>query len=176
VEVTADPEAVRGADRLVLPGVGAFGTCMAALKARPGLVAALEGAVLEAKRPFLGICVGMQLLATKGLEHGETAGLGWIDGTVGPLQVDGLKVPHMGWNHVEGAGHLLLPPDGDAYFVHSYAFEVSDPHVVAATATYGQPFPAMVIKGNIAGTQFHPEKSQAYGLDLLGRFLTWELS
>ncbi|MEM9989715.1 MAG: imidazole glycerol phosphate synthase subunit HisH, partial [Pseudomonadota bacterium] len=143
VEVTADPEVVREADRLVLPGVGAFGACMTALQARPGLVKALEQAVLEAKRPFLGICVGMQLLATKGLEHGETAGLGWIDGTVGPLQADGLKVPHMGWNHVEGAGHPLLPPDGDAYFVHSYAFAVSDPSVVAATATYGQPFPAM---------------------------------
>ncbi len=176
IELTADPAQVAAADRLVLPGVGAFGACRTMLDAREGLVEALSEAVLEQKRPFLGICVGMQLLATRGLEHGETPGLGWIGGQVRSLNADGLKVPHMGWNSVDGGGHPLLPPDGDAYFVHSYRFDAADPQAVAATCTYGERFPAMVARDNIAGVQFHPEKSQAYGLRFLANFLEWSPS
>ncbi|WP_277980714.1 imidazole glycerol phosphate synthase subunit HisH [Sphingomonas phyllosphaerae] len=170
--VTADPDAVARADRIVLPGVGAFGACAAALRAVDGLVPALERRVLEQGAPFLGICVGMQLLATAGEELGRHAGLGWIDGTVRRIDVAGTdaKVPHMGWNDVvPQAEHVLIVP-GEAYFLHSYAFDGA--HVVATTDHAG-PVTAAVARDTVVGVQFHPEKSQRYGLALLERFLAW---
>lgn len=170
--VTADPDAVARADRIVLPGVGAFGACAAALRAVDGLVPALERRVLEQGAPFLGICVGMQLLATAGEELGRHAGLGWIDGTVRRIDVAGTdaKVPHMGWNDVvPQVEHALIVP-GEAYFLHSYAF--TGAHVVATTDHAG-PVTAAVARDNVVGVQFHPEKSQRYGLALLERFLAW---
>ena len=175
VDLSADPDAVRRAERLLLPGVGAFASCAARLRARDGL----EAAVIEAAAagtPILGICVGMQLLADEGLEHGRTPGLGLISGTVAPIEAGTLRVPHMGWNEVEARGNHSLLPTGagsHAYFVHSYAYQPADPDVVAATCTYGAAFPALIARGNVAGTQFHPEKSQGYGLALLGNFLEW---
>ena len=177
VELTADPDAVRRAERLLLPGVGAFASCAARLRARDGL----EEAILEAASggtPLLGICVGMQLLADEGFEHGRTRGLGLIPGVVRALDAGSLRVPHMGWNEVAAQRpHPLLPDPnvgaGHAYFVHSYRFAPTDAGDVAATCTYGEAFPALIARGNVAGTQFHPEKSQAYGLDLLSRFLRW---
>ena len=177
--VTCDPEVVAGADRLVLPGVGAFAACKAALDARPGLVEAMTQAVKSRGAPFLGVCVGMQLLATRGLEFGETAGLDWIAGEVRRLEPadPACKVPHMGWNGLEG---LKTTPiltglgEGDPmYFTHSFAlFPRSDEDVVAY-ADHGGRFAAAVVRGNVAGVQFHPEKSQAAGLALLARFLEW---
>ena len=170
--VTADPDAVARADRIVLPGVGAFGACAAALRAVDGLVPALEQRVLAEGAPFLGICVGMQLLATTGEELGRHAGLGWIDGTVRRIDVAGTdaKVPHMGWNDVvPRVEHALIVP-GEAYFLHSYAF--TGAHVVATTDHAG-PVTAAVARDNVVGVQFHPEKSQRYGLALLERFLAW---
>ncbi|MBB4659971.1 imidazole glycerol phosphate synthase subunit HisH [Parvularcula dongshanensis] len=174
VVLSGDPDVIASADRLVLPGVGAFAACMARLSAQDGVVDAMNEAVAKG-RPFLGICVGMQLLADRGLEHGETGGLGLIGGTVRRLETGALKSPHMGWNDVRARGqrHPLLPPDGDAYFVHSFVFEPEDDAVIAATAEYGEPVPALIARGNVAGTQFHPEKSQAYGLALLSNFLEW---
>ncbi|RFB05183.1 imidazole glycerol phosphate synthase subunit HisH [Parvularcula marina] len=174
--VTSSPKEILKADRIVLPGVGAFGACMAALSARDGVIDALREAVLDKGAPFLGICVGMQLLASRGFEHGEHQGLGWIAGSVRALKAEGLKIPHMGWNDVQAKEHALFPPDGDAYFVHSFCFDAEDPADIAATATYGETFPAAIIRKNIAGVQFHPEKSQTYGLSLLGNFLNWEPS
>ena len=176
IVLTDKAEEVAAADRIVLPGVGAFADCRAGLNAVPGMVEALEEAVHGRGRPFLGICVGMQLLATRGLEYGEHQGLGWIPGEVRPLEAPGLKIPHMGWNDVRAKGHDLLPPDGDAYFVHSYRFAPEDEGVVAATCSYGEEFPAAIISGNVAGVQFHPEKSQGYGLALLGNFIEWSPS
>jgi imidazole glycerol-phosphate synthase subunit HisH len=170
--VTADPDAVARADRIVLPGVGAFGACAAALRAVDGLVAALERRVLAEGAPFLGICVGMQLLATAGEELGHHAGLGWIDGIVRRIDVAGsdAKVPHMGWNDVvPQVEHALIVP-GEAYFLHSYAFSAA--HVVATTDHAG-PVTAAVGRDNLLGVQFHPEKSQRYGLAMLERFLQW---
>lgn len=170
--VTADPDAVARADRIVLPGVGAFGACAAALRAVDGLVPALERRVLEQGAPFLGICVGMQLLATAGEELGRHAGLGWIDGTVRRIDVAGTdaKVPHMGWNDVvPQVEHALIVP-GEAYFLHSYAFTGAQ---VVATTDHAGPVTAAVARDNVVGVQFHPEKSQRYGLALLERFLAW---
>ena len=176
VVVTDDPDVILRADRIVLPGVGAFGACRQALGARDGVIEAMTEAVQQKGRPFLGICVGMQLLATRGLEYGEHQGLGWIPGEVRPLAAPALKIPHMGWNDVRARGHDLLPPDGDAYFVHSYHFAPEDEDVIAATCSYGEEFPAAIISGNVAGVQFHPEKSQGYGLALLGNFIEWSPS
>ncbi len=180
IKVTADPRDVERASHLVLPGVGAFADCAAGLRAVPGMVAAMERAVREQGRPFLGICVGMQLLATTGREHGEHQGLGWIAGEVVRLAgADaGLKVPHMGWNELDlrQPAHPLLAgiESGDhAYFVHSYHFVAGDPDVVLAHTDYGGPVAAVLARGNIAGTQFHPEKSQATGLRLIANFLRW---
>ena len=169
--ITADPDAVARADRIVLPGVGAFGACAAALRAIPGMVEAMEARVLHDGVPFLGVCVGMQLMADAGEEMGTHAGLGWIAGRVARLAAtDTAKVPHMGWNDVRPTTpHPLLVP-GEAYFLHGYAF--TGDHVLATTDHAG-PVTAAIGRDNLLGVQFHPEKSQAYGLALLRRFLTW---
>ncbi len=172
VAVTADPDVVLSADRIVLPGVGAFAHCMTALSAIPGMVAALNEVTGPKARPFLGICVGMQLMAEAGEEHGRHQGLGWIKGIVRliePTQPE-IKVPHMGWNDVRpSTEHPLIVP-GEAYFLHSYAFEGDN---VLATTEHGAPIVAAIGRDNLAGVQFHPEKSQHYGLSLLTRFLEW---
>ena len=185
IVLTADPEVVRRADRVVLPGVGAFADCKRGLDAVPGMVEALDETAHRRGRPFLGICVGMQLLATTGLEHGGSPGLDWIAGDVAAIEPADpeLKIPHMGWNTLDvspAAGpHPLLAgvptgPDGwHAYFVHSYGFRAADPSDVVATPDYGGPIPAIVGRDTVAGTQFHPEKSQALGLALLANFLKW---
>ncbi|OYW34472.1 MAG: imidazole glycerol phosphate synthase subunit HisH [Rhizobiales bacterium 12-66-7] len=182
VIVTSDPEIVRNADRVVLPGVGAFADCRRGLDAVDGMVAALEEAVHGRGRPFLGICVGLQLLAERGLEHGVTAGLGWIKGEVDRISPadPALKIPHMGWNTLTLARpHPLFEgiPTGEkglhAYFVHSYQFVLADPADLVATTDYGGTITAAVAKDNVAGTQFHPEKSQTLGLALLANFLKW---
>ena len=177
VIVTSDPEAVRAADRIVLPGDGAFPACRAALDAVPGMVEVLREAVLDRGVPFMGICVGMQMLADLGHEYRDTAGLGWIGGEIDAIAAPGLKVPHMGWNDL----NLLRPHpllegirSGDhAYFVHSWQFRVTDPVHLLASADYGGPVTAVVGRDNIVGTQFHPEKSQAVGLKIIGNFLRW---
>ncbi len=171
IAVTADPSVVRGADRIVLPGVGAFGACAAGLRAIPGMVEALEERALHGGVPFLGVCVGMQLLATTGHEMGEHAGLGWISGDVTALPpAPGVRVPHMGWNDVVPVtDHPLILP-GEAYFLHSFGFSGSD---VLATTDHGGTVTAAIGRDNLIGVQFHPEKSQAYGLALLERFLAW---
>ena len=183
VVVTGDASALKDADHVVLPGVGAFGDCMAGLRALPGMGDALEDAVIRRARPFLGICVGMQLMATRGIEHGAFDGLGWLDGEVSPLTPsdDSLKIPHMGWNELvigeSGVRHPVL--DGieggqHAYFVHSYAFlPAREGEDILATVDYGGPVAAVVGRDNMIGTQFHPEKSQETGLRLLGNFLRW---
>ncbi len=177
VEVTADPDRIAAAERIVLPGVGAFAHCIGALRGANGIEAALTHAVRDRGRPFLGICVGMQLLASEGHEHGVHRGLGWIPGKVTRLAPDdpALKIPHMGWNRVEPiAGvHGEPPPPGDAYFVHSYRFDPDDPGAVLAETDHGGRFPAVVGEGNLLGVQFHPEKSQAFGLAVLARWLAW---
>ncbi|MGE4612062.1 MAG: imidazole glycerol phosphate synthase subunit HisH [Paracoccaceae bacterium] len=178
--VSSDPEDVRKADRIVLPGVGAFADCYQGLVGFEGLFAAIEERVLKDAVPFLGICVGMQMMATIGREHGQdTNGFDWIGGEVvhmRPSDPD-LKVPHMGWNELEVYGqHPLLDgiSDGDhAYFVHSYHLEPSDPAHLMATVDYGGAVTAMVARDNMAGTQFHPEKSQKTGLRLITNFLKW---
>jgi glutamine amidotransferase len=182
VLVSADPEDVRGADHVVLPGVGAFADCRAGLDAIPGMVEALEERVIRGGQPFLGICVGMQLMADRGLEKTTTAGLGWIPGDVrliAPADPT-LKIPHMGWNTLEALKpHRLLAgvplgPDGlHAYFVHSYQLVPADPDHRLAITDYGGPVTAMVARDNLVGTQFHPEKSQQLGLALIANFLRW---
>jgi glutamine amidotransferase len=175
VEVTDDSAVVRAADRIVLPGVGAFAACMNGLVDVSGMVEALEYSVLEQKRPFLGICVGMQLLATRGLEFGETAGLGWVPGTVQKITPAGerYKIPHMGWNEVMGDAHPVLPAAAHAYFVHSFQFLPEDAAHVLATTSHGTDIVAAIGRDNMIGVQFHPEKSQAYGLELVRRFIEW---
>jgi imidazole glycerol-phosphate synthase subunit HisH len=175
IRLTRDPDFVRRADRVVLPGVGAFASCKAGLDAVPGMVGAMTEAVRERGRPFLGVCVGMQLLADRGLEFGETPGLGWIAGEVRKLEPEGdLPVPHMGWNEVTPARpHPLLPEGGTMYFANSFTFHPADPASAAASVDHGGRFTAMVAEDNVAGVQFHPEKSQGPGLDLLARFMSW---
>ncbi|MFQ5784889.1 MAG: imidazole glycerol phosphate synthase subunit HisH [Alphaproteobacteria bacterium] len=180
IAVSGDAAALAQADRVVLPGVGAFGDCMAALAARPGLVETLEKTVIAGGRPFLGICVGMQLMATRGLEHGEHAGLDWIAGEVvrlAPADAT-LKVPHMGWNELDirAPDHLLLAgiaPATHMYFVHGYHFVCARADSMLASVDYGGPVSAMIAEDNLAGVQFHPEKSQAAGLRLIANFLGW---
>jgi glutamine amidotransferase len=178
VVVTADPETVAAADRIVLPGQGAFADCAAGLAAVPGMHQAILRAT-EAGAPFLGICVGMQLMAERGLEHRITKGFGWIAGEIAAMDPPGLRLPQMGWNALDfrpGAHPLLegLTPGDHAYFVHSYALRGADPADVIATTDYGGPVVAMVARGRRAGTQFHVEKSQEVGLRILGNFLRWE--
>ena len=180
IVVTSDPAVAGSAERIVLPGVGAFADCMAGLKALPGMVEALRLAVLQRGVPFLGICVGMQLLATVGREFGDHAGLGWLPGDVVRMTPSdpALKIPHMGWNELTFTKpHPLfegLEPGAHAYFVHSYVIRPADPAHVLATTDYGGPFAAAVGRDHIAGTQFHPEKSQNAGLTILGNFLGWK--
>jgi glutamine amidotransferase len=180
VWVSCDPDAIGRADHVVLPGVGAFADCRRGLDAVSGMLEAMREAVLVRGRPFLGICVGMQLLARIGHEHGDHAGLGWIDGEVGllPAASQGLKIPHMGWNElaIRTPPHPVLsgmPAGAHAYFVHSYGFMPADPAAVAATVDYGGPVVAVIARDNLVGTQFHPEKSQATGLRLIANFLRW---
>jgi glutamine amidotransferase len=182
IAVTGDPDTVRAADRIVLPGVGAFRDCKQGLEAIAGMVEALESEVIGAGKPFLGICVGMQLMAARGLEHGVTQGFGWIEGEVRRIEPadPALKVPHMGWNSlIKLKDHALLDgiatgADGlHAYFVHSYALYPEHRGDLIAETDYGGPVPAMVGRDNLAGTQFHPEKSQKLGLALIANFLRW---
>ncbi|MGQ0672599.1 MAG: imidazole glycerol phosphate synthase subunit HisH [Hyphomicrobium sp.] len=183
--VTSQPEVVVAADRIVLPGVGAYADCKRGLEAVPGMRAAIDATVIGKGRPFLGICVGMQLMATRGLEFEVTEGLGWIAGDVRPIEPRdaNLKIPHMGWNTLTVApratSHPLLDgipagPDGlHAYFVHSFHLAAASADDVMAETDYGGAVTAMVGRHNLAGTQFHPEKSQKLGLRLLGNFLRW---
>lgn len=178
IVVTCDPDLVATADRLVLPGVGAFAACMAALQARPGLIAAMEEAAHGKGAPFLGVCVGMQLLASRGLEFGETPGLDWIAGDVKRIEPadPAAKVPHMGWNALTEVADqpVMAGMEGQTvYFTHSFAFFPTDAGDVTAYVDHGRRFPAAVARGNVAGVQFHPEKSQGPGLALLARFLEW---
>ena len=179
VNVTSAPEAVAAADSIILPGVGAFADCRRGLMAVPGLEAALHEAVRIRARPFLGICVGMQLLADAGHEFETVEGLGWIGGDVAPIEPadTGLKIPHMGWNEIEPrSAHPLLAGLGGgahAYFVHSYHFRVAAAADLAATTDYGGSLAAVIGRDNLAGTQFHPEKSQEAGLRLIRNFLRW---
>ena len=177
--VTSDPEAVLAAERVVLPGVGAFADCRAGLYAVRGMVDTLQREVIERGKPFLGICVGMQLMATRGVEYGIHAGLDWIAGDVVRIEpgTDHLKIPHMGWNELTDLRpHALLEgiaPRAHAYFVHSYQLAASKPETVLALTDYGGPITAIVGRDNLAGTQFPPEKSQATGLRLIANFLRW---
>jgi glutamine amidotransferase len=180
IVTTADPAAVKAAERIVLPGVGAFADCMRGLSAIPGMVPALREKVLKDGAPFLGICVGMQLLATMGREFGEHRGLGWVAGEVVKIEPEdtALKIPHMGWNELKIVQqHKLLEgidSGAHVYFVHSYQFRPALPDDLIATTDYGGPVTAMIGNENIAGTQFHPEKSQETGLKLLANFLRWK--
>ena len=180
--VTNDPEAVRRAERVVLPGVGAFADCRRGLLDLPGLYEALQEAAIARARPFLGICVGMQLMAARGLEHGETPGLGWVAGDVTAIEPrdPSLKIPHMGWNTLTLAhAHPLFSgvATGErglhAYFVHSYHLAAESASDVLATTDYGAPLTAAVARDNLVGVQFHPEKSQRLGLALIANFLRW---
>ncbi len=178
IEITSDPETVAKADRIVLPGQGAFADCAAGLAAIDGLREAMQARV-EAGAPYLGICVGMQLMAARGLEHQITNGFGWITGDIAKLPTETLRLPHMGWNELvftPGAHPLLdgLQPGDHAYFVHSYALTGGNPENIIASTDYGGPVAAMVATGNRAGTQFHVEKSQEVGLQILANFLEWE--
>ncbi len=181
--VTSNPEIVHRADRIVLPGVGAFADCKAGLEAISGMGEALAERVISDAVPFFGICVGMQLMAERGLEKGIHQGFGWINGEVKTINPSdpALKIPHMGWNTLNFTQpHPLLDniPDGEdglhAYFVHSYHFETANPGELLATADYGGPITAVVGRNNMVGTQFHPEKSQVLGLTLIGNFLRWK--
>lgn len=182
INVTADADAVRTADRVVLPGVGAYADCRRGLDAVPGMVEAITDVAIQQARPFLGICVGMQLMSERGLEKTVTEGLGWIAGDVVEMTPSDpeLKIPQIGWNtiHVKHSHPILdgIPTGADglhAYFVHSYHFAARNEAEVLATADYGGPITAAVARDNLVGTQFHPEKSQALGLALIANFLRW---
>ncbi|MEZ5893521.1 MAG: imidazole glycerol phosphate synthase subunit HisH [Parvularculaceae bacterium] len=177
VAVTDDPERIAGASRVILPGVGAFAACMAGLAARPGVLEAMEHFALVLGRPFLGICVGMQLMATRGLEFGSHEGLEWIPGEVRPLPASAeFRAPHMGWNKVEAvAAHPAFDGlDGEAfYFAHSYHFVPENDAHLFAFASHGERVAALIGRDNLLGAQFHPEKSQAAGIAFLKGFLTW---
>lgn len=176
ITVTADPEIVAKSDRIVLPGVGAFGACRNALFGIEGMIEVLENQVLGQRTPFLGICVGMQLMAEYGIEYGTHDGLSWVAGSVEKIEPLGdLKVPHMGWNEVIPTGFENLIEPGEAYFLHSYQFNCNQtPSSVCATTDHGGKIVAAVRTGSAIGVQFHPEKSQAYGLAFLKRFLEWK--
>jgi glutamine amidotransferase len=176
--VSDKPSDIQSADRIILPGVGAFGDCIRGLNAHPDIIDSLNEAVIKKERPFLGICVGMQMLADVGLEHGTHHGLGWFHGEVIPIpRQDDIKIPHMGWNQLQllQNDHPILKDikDGDhAYFVHSYHFKCKEEDTIIATTSYPKPLVAIIAKANMVATQFHPEKSQETGLTLLRNFLT----
>jgi len=183
VKVTADPEVALSAERIVLPGVGAFADCRRGLERVPGMIEALDEAVQKRGKPFLGICVGLQLMAERGLEHRLTPGLGWVEGEVRAIEPrdPSLKIPHMGWNTLKMARmHALFEgiPTGEqglnAYFVHSYHLVPADRRALVASSDYGGEITAFVAKDNMAGSQFHPEKSQKLGLALISNFLKWK--
>lgn len=183
IDLTADADRVRTADRIVLPGVGAYADCRAGLDAVPGMTQAIDEVVIGKGRPFLGICVGMQLMSERGLEKTVTNGFGWIAGDVKEIVPSdpALKIPQIGWNTISlKSAHPLfdgikIGPDGlHAYFVHSYHLAATKPDQVLAETEYGGPVTAAVVRGNMAGTQFHPEKSQTLGLALIGNFLRWK--
>ncbi len=183
IVVTADPAQVAQADRIILPGVGAFADCRRGLDSVPGLVAALEDNVIKRGRPFFGICVGMQLMAERGREYEVTKGLGWIKGEVDRIAPSdpGLKIPHMGWNTLDMRkphpllGGIATGKNGlHAYFVHSYQLKTENEDDLIAEAEYGGPVTAIVGRDNVVGTQFHPEKSQRLGLALIANFLKWK--
>jgi len=178
VRITADPDVVAKADRIVLPGQGAFADCARGLASVDGLEEAMFQRVAQGA-PFFGICVGMQLMAERGLEHGVTQGFGWVQGEIAKMEVGNARLPHMGWNELRftpGSHPLLegLVPGDHAYFVHSYALKGGRADQIIATTDYEGDVVAMVATGNVAGTQFHSEKSQQVGLQILGNFLTWE--
>jgi imidazole glycerol-phosphate synthase subunit HisH len=179
IEVTSEPEVVADADRIVLPGVGAFADCRRGLAAIPGLEPALREAAIARARPFLGICVGMQLLAEQGCEFETVEGLGWIEGAVVAIEANDptLKIPHMGWNEIRPCvDHPLLMglrTGSHAYFVHSYHFRFTETADLVALTDYGSPLAAIIGRDNLVGTQFHPEKSQGVGLRMIGNFLRW---
>jgi len=182
VVVTSEPDVVANAERVVLPGVGAFGDCRRGIEALPGMLDALEAVVRRKARPFLGICVGMQLMADRGLEHGTHPGFGWIAGTVGAITPSDphLKVPHMGWNDLiftpTAKSHPVLKTLGTgchAYFVHGYSMKCDEPSDMLAEVDYAGPITAIIGRDNMVGTQFHPEKSQDVGLRLIANFLAW---
>ena len=174
IAVTSDPSTVLAGKRIVLPGVGAFAHCMGALSAIPGMLEALNEAVVTNGRPFLGICVGMQLMADAGHEHGVTPGLGWIGGVVAPIApAADFKVPHMGWNDVTPLRPHPVVEAGEAYFLHGYAFAAENEADVIAMTDHGGPRVAAIARDAMMGVQFHPEKSQAYGIATLRRFLKW---
>lgn len=178
--VSARPEDIQKADRVVLPGVGAFGDCAQGLRNIDGMLEALDEAVHKHGKPFMGICVGMQLMATRGLEHGTHEGLGWIPGDVVAIEPDdaSLKIPHMGWNELsfKDGCHALMAdlPHANVYFVHSYQFKPTNPAHQLASVGYGGDVTAVVGRDNMVGTQFHPEKSQAIGLKVITNFLKWK--
>jgi glutamine amidotransferase len=183
VVITSNPDIVARAERVVLPGDGAFADCRRNLDAIDGMIAAIDEAIDHRGRPFLGICVGMQLLATRGIEHAVTEGLNRIRGEVRPIEPDDptLKVPHMGWNtlaarrsHALFDGIAFGPQGWHAYFLHGFHLVAEDENDIAAVADYGGPVTAIVARGNVAGTQFHPEKSQKLGLRLIANFLRWK--
>lgn len=180
VVVSPNPEDILSADRIVLPGVGAFADCRSGLDAVDGLVAAMNEAVIKNAKPFFGICVGMQLMADVGREFGDTNGLGWVGGEVVAMKPGNanLKIPHMGWNDlkIKNPHPLLagLPVGGHAYFVHSYQFNANDEKNVIGEIDYGDPVTAVIAKDNMVGTQFHPEKSQGFGLGIIANFLSWK--
>ena len=180
VLVTGDCQIVRDADFVVLPGVGAFGDCLRGLGSLDGMREALEQAVIRNARPFLGICVGMQLMADRGIEHGTHDGFGWIEGEVAPIAPDDekFKIPHMGWNdlQISAPDHAILTgieSGAHAYFVHSYGYRAAGADATLAHVDYGGPVTAIIGRDNLVGTQFHPEKSQATGLTFLCNFLRW---
>ncbi|MGE3867634.1 MAG: imidazole glycerol phosphate synthase subunit HisH [Hyphomonadaceae bacterium] len=179
VRVTADPDAIRAAERIVLPGQGAFADCMNGLTARDGAIAALQERVIAGGAPFLGICVGMQLLATRGLEFGETPGLDWIAGVCRPLERRDpwIRIPHMGWNEARVVrAHPVfdaLAPASHMYFMHSFVHQPADAHHIATETAHGEAFASAIARDNLIGVQFHPEKSQTRGLAFLAAFLAW---
>ncbi len=179
IVVTADPDMVRKSERIILPGVGAFADCMRGLSAVPGMIEALNESVIRSGKPILGICVGMQLMATAGREFGMHPGLNWIEGEVVPLSPadPALKIPHMGWNEIDLMwSHPVfagLDEDANAYFVHSFEMKPVTATHLLATTDYGGAVTAAIGRDNMVGTQFHPEKSQAVGLKILANFLNW---
>ena len=171
--ISDKPETIKNSTHIVLPGQGAFETCINGLKEIPGMIDELNDSVVAKKKPFFGICVGMQLLANNSLENGDHKGLGWIDGTIEKLPNENLKMPHMGWNSIRVLNKNLkiIPKETDYYFVHSYYFNCTNKENILAQTNYGIDFPSIVNKENIYGLQFHPEKSSIQGLDIIKSFI-----